>query len=96
VCGDRRLWLFPYAVQVRGAEACAANTLRLTFVGDFRRRPGTQTGVDAFRPAWPSVRICLYVRGAAGANTLIASPCGPRARPSRRRASRRARGARGR
>jgi hypothetical protein len=68
---------FPYAVQVRGAEACAASTLRLTFVGDFRRRPGTQTGVDAFRPAWPSVRICLYIRGAAGANTLVAQSVWP-------------------
>ena len=72
VCG----W-FPYAVQVRGPHACTPDSLRLTFVGEFRRRSGTQTGADSFRPAWAAVRICLFVRDAAGANALVAQAAWP-------------------
>jgi hypothetical protein len=68
---------FPYAVQVEGGSACATGTDRLTFVGDFARGLGTQRGSDAFTPAWPALRICLYVRRADGADALVAQATWP-------------------
>ena len=68
---------FPYAVQVEGRSACAAATDQLTFVGDFARGLGSQRGSDAFAPAWPALRICLYLRRADGTDVLVAQATWP-------------------
>ena len=72
VCG----W-FPYAVQVRGDAACDASTDLLTYVGDFIPRLGTQEGADHFAPAWPLLRICLYIRRADATNVLVGQATWP-------------------